>query len=199
MFEILNRYTKAVLYRSETADTTKVAIAQAIADKANLAGANLAGANLAGANLAGANLSGANLSRADLYGANLAGANLAGANLAGANLAGASLSRANLSGADLSRADLSGANLYGADGLLPRAITPLQIFGTRHHLIVRTPGIIQIGCEAHAPKWWREHYKAVGRRECYTPAQIKEYVGHLVMAERWMKLHGVFEKAKESK
>ena len=47
MIEILNRYTNAVLYRSETATTVAEAVKQAIDSRADLAGANLAGANLA--------------------------------------------------------------------------------------------------------------------------------------------------------
>ena len=66
MIEILNRYTKAVLYSSETAQTIAEAVA---ASKANLNGANLRGANLRGADLREANLRGANLREANLNGA----------------------------------------------------------------------------------------------------------------------------------
>jgi hypothetical protein len=119
MIEIRNRWTNAVLYRSETAKTVREALVEAVSARANLAGANLAGAylagaNLAGANLADANLAGADLADADLAGADLAGANLAGAYLAGAYLAGANLADANLAGANLADADLADANLAGA-------------------------------------------------------------------------------------
>ena len=123
-------------------------------------------------------------------GANLSGANLYGANLAGANLSGANLSRANLSGANLSGADLSGAK-----GLL-NGITPLQISGTKHHLIVREPGYITIGCEHHPVAWWEEHYKALGRREDYTVTQRNEYRNFIALAKYWMKLNGVLEISK---
>jgi len=115
MIEILHRYTRAVLYKSETATTVKEAAAESVKS-----GADLSGANLYLANLSGANLSGANLYGADLYGANLSGANLYGANLSGANLYGA-----NLSGANLYVSNLSGANLYEAIEL--SAITAAQI------------------------------------------------------------------------
>ena len=91
MINISNRYTRAVLYHSETAQTIAEAAAEAYGRGANLHGANLHGANLAGADLREADLAGANLREADLYGANLAEANLYGANLYGANLAGSNL------------------------------------------------------------------------------------------------------------
>ena len=91
MYEIKHRLTGKVLYRSDTADSVRDAVVEAVAAYANLtyaklARADLADANLTGAQLAGANLAGANLARADLADANLTGAQLAGANLAGANL-----------------------------------------------------------------------------------------------------------------
>ncbi len=86
MLEILHRYTKAVLYKSDTAATVKQATIEAAGNGANLRSADLYGADLYGANLSGADLSGANLRSADLYGADLYGANLSGANLYGANL-----------------------------------------------------------------------------------------------------------------
>jgi len=114
MIEILHRYTRAVIYRSETAASIAEAIKQ-LGSGANLSGANLSGADLSGANLSGANLYSANLSGANLYRANLSGANLSGANLRSANLRSADLSGADLSGADLSGADLSGATGIRAD------------------------------------------------------------------------------------
>ena len=73
MIEILNRYTKAVLYSSATAKTILAALVEAHNN-----GANLSGADLSEANLYSANLSGANLPRANLYSANLSGADLSG-------------------------------------------------------------------------------------------------------------------------
>jgi hypothetical protein len=119
MIEIVNRWTRAVIFSGEYA-SLKEAVEAAVRSRAdlsraNLSRANLSGANLSGALLSGADLSGALLSGADLSRANLSRANLSGANLSGALLSGADLSGALLSGADLSRANLSRANLSEAD------------------------------------------------------------------------------------
>ncbi len=74
MIEILNRWTRAQIFKSETAQTILEAVLEA-----NLYGANLGGADLGGAKLGGADLGGADLGGADLYGANLYGANLSSA------------------------------------------------------------------------------------------------------------------------
>jgi hypothetical protein len=153
MIEILNRWTRAQMFKSDTAQTILEAVLEA----------KKAGADLRGA---------------DLYGANLYGANLYGANLYGA--------------------DLGGANLGGAKGLLPNGVKPLQIFGTMHALIVRTPGIIQIGCMEHDYAWWKEHYQAVGRSEGYSAEEVEEYAEHIEHALRWMNRHNVAEPAKEA-
>jgi uncharacterized protein YjbI with pentapeptide repeats len=121
MIEILNRYTRVVLYSSATAQTIAEAIAECrkkadeTASRANLSRADLSRANLSRADLSRANLSWANLSRANLSWANLSWADLSRANLSGADLSWADLSRANLSRANLFEANLSGANLSGAD------------------------------------------------------------------------------------
>lgn len=101
MYEIKHRLTEVVLYRSETADSLRAAVIEAVAAGANLAGANLAGVNLADVYLADANLADANLTYANLTGANLTGANLTGASLADADLADANLTGANLTGTDI--------------------------------------------------------------------------------------------------
>ncbi len=122
---------------------------------------------------------------------------VAEARATGANLAGANLAGADLAGANLTLANLSGANLDKAVGLLPNGLVPLQIFGTRYPIIVRTPGIVQIGCLAHPLAWWRSHEaRAVAAKEGYTPAQIAEYADHLDACERWMLRYGVAEKLK---
>ena len=112
--EIVHRYTKAVLYKSE-ADTLKNAAVEAVGKNTDLGGAYLGGAYLRGAYLRGADLSGAYLSGAYLRGADLRGADLRGADLRGAYLSGAYLRGAYLRGAYLRGADLSGADLRGAD------------------------------------------------------------------------------------
>lgn len=166
MIKIVDRYTKAVLYSSATADDIAGAVIEAAKNKADLRGAALGGADLHGADLSGANLGGADLRGADLRGANLRGANLDGANL-------------------------DGANLRGAKGLLSKPVPPLQIIGTRDFIIVREDGHISIGCEHHPVIWWEEHYAAVGRRESYTPEQVEEYRDHIASCRRWMERYGV--------
>ena len=162
MLEILHRYTAAVLYKSETAET----IAQAVVEAAKN------GANLVGANLYGANLYGANLERANLEGANLVGANLEGANLERANLYGANLERANLYGANLERANLEGY-LF-------------QILGSRHGVIIYREKVV-IGCQSHPVEYWLEHFKAIGRAEHYTTEQVEEYGAYLLLASQRIK------------
>jgi hypothetical protein len=176
MFEILNCYTGALLYRSESAATLSEAALEAVKARADLEGADLEGADLEGADLAGANLAGAYL----------AGAYLAGANLTRANLAGANLTRAHLAGANL-----AGANLAGAKGLLANGLVPLQILGTRHSLIVCKPGVVKIGCLEHPLAWWEEHYESAGRGEHYSEPQIAEYRAHIAHAREWMEAYGV--------
>ena len=53
--------------------------------------------------------------------------------------------------------------------------SPLQIQGSRHLVYVAGPNIIGVGCVRESAAWWLEHYKAIGRREKYTAAQIAEY------------------------
>jgi hypothetical protein len=65
MIAIINRWTGAQIYASETAQTIAEAVSQAIVGNANLSRADLSGANLSRANLSRANLSGANLSGAN--------------------------------------------------------------------------------------------------------------------------------------
>jgi hypothetical protein len=207
-FDILHRLTRAVLYHSEDCADLPAAVVQAVAKGANLEGAYLRGADLSGAYLEGANLEGANLEGANLRGANLEGANLRGANLegahlegaylGGADLGGAYLRGANLRGADLSGAYLRGANLRGAKGLLPNGIIPLQLSGSQHWIIVRTPGFMTIGCLHHPLTWWEEHYAAVGRREGYSAAEVAEYARHIQYCRDWMATNGVLEVAPET-
>jgi len=87
MIEILNRYTKAVLYRSETATTVSQAVSEAVKS-----GSDLRYSNLSGSDLSGSYLSGSNLSGSDLRGSNLSYSDLSGSNLSGSNLSGSDLS-----------------------------------------------------------------------------------------------------------
>lgn len=207
MIDILNRWTRAVVYHSDTAQTIAEAVLEcqqraseagwradlqgAYLRDADLQGADLQRADLRGANLMGADLRGAFLQRADLEGADLVGADLRGAYLVGAYLVDADLQGADLRGAYLQRAYLQGAYLQGAAGLLPNGILPLQIGGSRHWIIVRQPGYITIGCHHQPVAWWEEHYAAVGRAEGYTAEQVAEYRSYIDFCREWMKARGV--------
>jgi hypothetical protein len=61
-FDILNRWTGAVVFHSETAATRGEAAEEAVRSRADLSGADLSGAYLSRADLSGADLSGADLS-----------------------------------------------------------------------------------------------------------------------------------------
>jgi len=159
MIEILNRYTRAVIYTSTSAETIAQAVVEAARVRANLSYADLSYANLSYANLSGANLSYANLS--------------------GANLSGADLSYADLRGADLRDADLSGAK---TDAATKMDRWSLVIVGSRH-AITATDRLVAIGCQRHSLDWWLENYGTVGSESGYSPEEIEEYGGHLKRIE----------------
>jgi uncharacterized protein YjbI with pentapeptide repeats len=76
------------LYKSDTAESIREAVIEAVRLNISLSGANLHGIDLSGIDLTRADLAAADLSNADLTGATLAGTNLHFAVLAGANLRG---------------------------------------------------------------------------------------------------------------
>ena len=78
--QIINRFTKKVIYESEK-ETIKETLIEAVGKKTNLGGANLRGANLRDADLGGADLRDAYLGGANLRDADLGGAYLGGAYL----------------------------------------------------------------------------------------------------------------------
>jgi len=104
MIEILHRYTKAVLYKSETATTVKDAVVEAV--KAN-------------SDLRWSDLSGSDLRWSDLSGSNLSGSDLRGSDLSWSDLSGSNLSGSDLRGSDLSWSDLRWSDLRGSNGLPP--------------------------------------------------------------------------------
>ena len=65
-FDILNRWTRAIAYHSESASDVRAAVLEAINSGADLREADLSGAYLSGAYLRGAYLRGADLRGADL-------------------------------------------------------------------------------------------------------------------------------------
>ena len=136
-FDIMDRWTRAVVYSSATATNVKEATAEAVTGGANLSGANLSEANLGGANLGGADLSGANLSGA-----------------------------------------------YLGD------LKILQVGGSVHFIVaLSTPdGLeLRIGCHHKPLAEWLKHYRAIGKVNGYTPAQITEYGAHLKYVAAWAK------------
>jgi hypothetical protein len=115
MIEILHRYTKAVLYRSETATTVKDAVFEAVKAKSNLSGSNLRGSDLRGLDLRGLDLRGSNLRESNLSGSDLSGSDLSGSDLSGSDLSGSDLRWSNLRGSNLRGSDLRGSDLRGLD------------------------------------------------------------------------------------
>lgn len=51
----------------------------------------------------------------------------------------------------------------------------LMYCGTVHKAYHAGEGIIAIGCERHHYSHWLKHYRSIGRKNAYTPEQIKEY------------------------
>ncbi len=88
-----------------------------------------------------------------------------------ANLSGADLRGANLSKANLSKANLSGAYLSGAD----LSFTCVKAFYIGKHFGYYHNGLVKIGCHEDTLKNWLKTYRAVGKKESYTPVQIKQY------------------------
>jgi uncharacterized protein YjbI with pentapeptide repeats len=219
MIEILNRWTQAVLYTSDTANTPGAAAIEALGKEADLRGANLREADLRGADLCGADLCGADLRGADLCGADLRGADLCGADLCGANLCGADLCGANLRGADLCGADLCGANLRGADlcganlrgadlcganlreadlcgaNLCGAKQCVLRIQGSRHE-ITCVDDDVRIGCHRRTLAQWLTIYAKIGAEENYSAEQIAEYWAHLKHIEALLAMRMAAKEAK---
>jgi hypothetical protein len=190
VIEIIHRYTKAVIYRSDAetltgADLTGADLTGAVLTDADLRGAVLTGADLTGADLTGAVLRGAVLTGAVLTGADLTDADLTGAVLRGADLTGAVLRGAVLTDADLTDADLTGADLSNAS--CGTALGDLlRITGSRHAIIAVDEDNISIGCLRHDLAWWREHCQSAGRAEKYSDVQIEEYRLHIEYVAQWL-------------
>ena len=100
-------------------------------------------------------------------------ADLSGANLEGANLHSAYLRDANLNGVDLSGVDLSGAS-----GILS--------FSAGRHTGYATSAGIQLGCEWHSINHWVENYKEIGKKNNYSPDEIKDYGAWINIVKRRM-------------
>ena len=73
------------------------------------------------------------------------------------------------------------AQVYGAAWVTDNAweMSPLYIQGTKHSVTNCAHGSIAIGCLVHTFAEWKAKYKAIGKAEGYTAAQIKEYGHHI--------------------
>ena len=60
--------------------------------------------------------------------------------------------------------------------------TPLFIQGTRHGISNSKHGYLSIGCVTLTFAEWKKQFRAIGKREGYTAAQIKEYGLHIAYA-----------------
>ena len=57
--------------------------------------------------------------------------------------------------------------------------SPLQIQGSRHFVTLCSLEQIAIGCHVHDFAYWKEHFKAIGRKERYSAEEVKEYRHHI--------------------
>ena len=73
---------------------------------------------------------------------------------------------------------LGGARVFG-DAWVE---TPLFIQGTRHGISNSKHGYLSIGCVTLTFAEWKKQFRAIGKREGYTAAQIKEYGLHIAYA-----------------
>ena len=187
MFEIISYYNKTVLYKSETATTAIRAISEAVSQAADLQGADLRGATCKARTWEARTCEARTWEARTWRGANLRGANLRRRGPAEARTWEARTWEAR----SWEGANLVGAKLEGAKGLLSKPVTPLQIGGSRHWILVRQDGYLTIGCVHRPLAEWEERYEAIGRLEHYTDAEVQEYRAHIAHCRAWMELHGV--------
>jgi hypothetical protein len=62
--------------------------------------------------------------------------------------------------------------------------SPLYIQGSRHSVTNTSHGKLSIGCITLTFKEWKKQFRAIGKREGYTPAQIKEYGAIIALATK---------------
>ena len=65
--------------------------------------------------------------------------------------------------------------------------SPLYIQGTRDALTTCARDQLSIGCLVYSVKHWLKHYRAIGKTQSYTPAEIREYGEHIKYAAKWLK------------
>ncbi len=135
------------------------------------------------ADLRYADLSSADLSSADLRYADLRSADLSSADLSYANLSSADLSSADLSSADLSYANLRYADLRYAD---LRSANLMFFQFQKHQAFFTLDGTLRIGCIAMPVSEWLLGFQEIGKKNEYTPQQIKAYGNFIKMCAEMM-------------
>ena len=162
--EILNRYSKEVIYENKEISTMKELVEEAVEK-----GISLEFTNLSGSSLYGSDLSGTDLSGSDLYGSDLSGTNLINAKLSGSDLSGTDLSGSDLSGSDLYGVDLSGSSLYGSDlsgtNLINAKLSEIRGIEIITHseleykfIMIKSISQCQIGCKIHSFDEWIKEF-----------------------------------------
>jgi hypothetical protein len=168
----------------EGTDFSGATLIETCFDESNLKLAKFVGANLYGARLCftkcqhvdfvKAHLGKSSGFKANFYGSKFNDANLKGASLFKANLEWADFEGTNLECTDLDKTRLEGAKLKY-----------LRIGGSKH-TVTAYADQIGIGCYIRSFKWWLENYEEVGKKEKYSPEQIKEYGNKIKMiAVNW--------------
>ena len=62
--------------------------------------------------------------------------------------------------------------------------SPLYIQGSRHAMTLCSHTEIAIGCHIRKIAEWRKNYKAIGKAEGYSPAEIKEYGEYIALMSK---------------
>jgi len=194
MIELKHRYSGKTIYRSETAETVKEAVLEAVEKEINLSGSNLSGSNLRGSNLRGSDLRGSDLRGSDLSHSNLSYSDLSysdlsGSNLRGSDLRGSDLSHSNLSGSNLSGSNLSGSNLSGSNlidaGQDCRGYRFFGVFDKKSEKL-----FVRAGCRNFSLSEGKEHWSKAHeddlplRAECLAKVALIEAVA---TARGWLK------------
>jgi hypothetical protein len=119
----------------------------------DLSYSNLSNSNLSNSDLSDSNLSYSNLSNSNLRNSDLRYSDLRNSNLSNSNLSNSNFRNSDLRYSDLHNSNLSNSNLWNTIGN-NREIKTLICFSEYH--INYTADTLQIGCENHAIKDWRE-------------------------------------------
>jgi hypothetical protein len=76
------------------------------------------------------------------------------------------------------------AQVYGYAQVYGNAweTSPLCIQGTKHAITNSSYGHLTIGCKTLTFAEWEKQYEDIGKKNGYTPEQIKEYGAHIKLA-----------------